>query len=64
MTTTSAGMLMETGTWSAKERIEYSTLILTHKVYQGRSFQNRKRKECQTHSMKDLKKWQRVSERI
>ena len=30
--TPSAGLLMETGIWSAKERIEYSTLMLIYSI--------------------------------
>ena len=32
VTTTSTGMHMETGIWLAKERIEYSTLMLIHSI--------------------------------
>ena len=30
--TLSTGLLMETGTWSAKERIEYSALMVIHSI--------------------------------
>ena len=32
VTTPSTGLLMETGMWPAKERIEYSTLMLIHSI--------------------------------
>ena len=32
VTTPSTGLLMETGIWPAKERIEYSTLMLIHSI--------------------------------
>ena len=32
VTTLSTGLLIETGIWQAKERIEYSTLMLIHSI--------------------------------